>query len=218
VTGPHAWTGGGWDFSQCEGPYLVKVDDRMSRLSNIEETGGMTISFWVKGEYRGRTSRIMAGAFGIGTGKDNIWGGTPDYQTVQSPRGVAIWDKQWHHIAVAVDFRGTADNVRIHVDGQLVGTRSATYLNNLNSQVGRTWAIGGRNAHDQGFDYGALADIAFFDRVLSTREIAYLNAGPVLRGGYRGDSTQRPRPVGPGPRRLRPALATGFRSGKSGLC
>jgi len=184
VRGPRSWTGGGWDFSACKGPYLLKVSEAMARVGDIRATDGMTVSFWCRGKYSGRVSRIMAGPFDIGSqsGGRGIWGGTNDYQNAQMDRGFSAWDGQWHHVAVVADFRAKRNNVRIYLDGIVAGTRHAVYTKNVASGVRRTWAIGARNAADPGFDYGALADIAVFDRALSEHEILYIGAGPVYAG------------------------------------
>ncbi|WOO39772.1 LamG domain-containing protein [Rubellicoccus peritrichatus] len=180
--GPHSWTGHAWDFSKIDGPYLLKVNEAMSRVGDIEKTDGFTVSFWVKGEYSGRTSRIMNGPFDIGTNNFGIWGGSNDYQNASTPRNNPIWDNKWHHIVIRVDFKGKLDNIQIYVDGKLAGKKSGAYMKMLKTSIGRTWSIGARNPSDPGYDFGALADIAIFDRQLTDNEIAYINAGPVFAG------------------------------------
>ena len=184
VDGPRPWTGSGWDFSVCKGPYLLAVNEAMSRVGDIEATDGMSVAFWCRGTYSGRISRIMTGPFEIGSqrGGQGLWGGSTDYQTAQMDRRCNAWDGKWHHVAVTVDFRAKRSNVRIYLDGEVAGVRNAVYTKSLASGSGRTWSIGARNANDVGFDYGALADIAVFDRVLSDPEIRYIVAGPVYAG------------------------------------
>ena len=182
LDGPANWTGKGWDFSKVQGPVLVGVDEAMARVGDPGKTSGFTVSFWTKGEYSGRTSRIMTGPFDIGTTREGIWGGSNDYQNAQSPRQITVWDGQWHHVAVRVNFSAETENIDLWLDGKRIASRTAFYSRSLATRVGRHWVFGGRTANDPGFDYGALADIAVFDRPLTEEDIGYIHAGPVFAG------------------------------------
>ncbi len=184
VKGPHNWTGDGWDFSKCPGPFLLKTSKAMSRVGDIKASNGFTVSFWCKGSYTGKHSRIMTGPFDIGSerGGRGVWGGSNDCQTVHMNRKLNAWDNKWHNVVILVDFRSNSGNVRVYLDGAFAGARNAVYVKSVASQVGRNWTFGSRNASDAGFDYGALADIAVFDRPLADAEIGYISAGPVYAG------------------------------------
>jgi hypothetical protein len=182
VSGPNSWTSNAWDFSVCDGAYMMTVDSAMSAVGNFTTTDGMTVSFWSKGLYSGRLSRIMAGAFDIGTNEKGFWGGTADYQNAQSATDPLAWDDSWHHFAVTVNFSNILENIKVYLDGEVVGTKDAVYLNSVNSSVGQTWAFGARNSSDEGFDFGALAGIAVFDSMLDAYDINYIFQGPVFAG------------------------------------
>ncbi|RMD83072.1 MAG: LamG domain-containing protein, partial [Lentisphaerae bacterium] len=108
--------------------------------------------------------------------------GTTDYQTVQMDRREFVWDGKWHHVAVRIDFKTQMNNIRIYLDGRCVGSGHGVYRKNLPHGSGRLWWFGSRGSTDAGFDYGALADIAVFDRPLNDAEINYIVHGPVYAG------------------------------------
>ncbi|RMD73305.1 MAG: hypothetical protein D6820_18820, partial [Lentisphaerae bacterium] len=61
VKGPHEWTGAAWDFRANRGGFLFRTTAKQAKTGDIAQSNGMTVSFWVKGFYTGRTSRIMSG-------------------------------------------------------------------------------------------------------------------------------------------------------------
>lgn len=180
VAGPHKWTGGALDFEGVPGGYILDIKrDLQPVFGDFQKSDGFTVSFWFKGEFQGKSGRLMSGIFDIGNSKAGIWGGSNDYNTTSISRRKDVWNNKWHHACFVIDYRAEKNNVSFYMDGKFESAKTVSYLRGMFS---RQWAIGARNLNAGGAECAAFADFAFWNRPLKYPEIGYINNGPVYAG------------------------------------
>lgn len=105
-----------------------------------------------------------------------VRGGMQDYQGTYLTtfdnfgRGYSLADGQWHHIAMVVD---RTNHLQLYyVDGVLAGTKDIAYF--------ATRAVGNDGTLNIGMNVNGMIDeVAFWNRVLSANEIAFLAGQPL---------------------------------------
>ena len=188
IEGPHPWTGKAWDFNGCDVPFLFTVTKEQADVVNTETADGFAVSMWIKATYKGEIGYMLGGPFVAHSGRGGtcIEMGSSDYKTVATnAKHHSPFDGRWHHVVVAVDFREAKDNMRLYYDGALVKTSTKLYIKerNIASDPGRKWVIGARtDGGSRPFSFGALANVAIFERPLDEEDVRSIFEGPVYAG------------------------------------
>ena len=161
--------------------------------SSLQITNNFTYSFWIKtsggagsnseGTFISNQFSWQTSGYTIGTysNKIQVFGsdGTSVYFNASTMRGIGdnnITDNQWHHIAVTF----ASGVTKVYIDGSLPtngsgeftsGATSISYNNTTIFRIGQS-ATGGNYGH-----IGQIDEVAVFNRVLNTTEIAALYEG-----------------------------------------
>ena len=166
----------GYDFDETNNEYLVS--DR--------KTGALSVSLWMNTAFNTPTdakNRIIIGTIS-GAGSNN-WhltiarmnGASPGQLMLYTEDGadycidaIAINDGNWHFITITID--GTTGT--LYVDGNSKGT--VTVTNGYTFGTSTNDIILGNDADNDGDGFSGIIDeVAFFDTVLTTSEITYMN-------------------------------------------
>ena len=166
----------GYDFDETNNEYLVS--DR--------KTGALSVSLWMNTAFNTPTdtkNRIIIGTIS-GAGSNN-WhltiarmnGASPGQLVLYTEDGadhcidaIAINDGNWHFITITID--GTTGT--LYVDGNSKGT--VTVTNGYTFGTSTNDIILGNDADNDGDGFSGIIDeVAFFDTVLTTSEITYMN-------------------------------------------
>jgi hypothetical protein len=171
----------------------------------ISGTSARTIALWLKTRQtiplpRKNTSTLLAygdarkdssnsclnpGYFVVAT--NDKYGGSVNYPgiSVDFPCNAAItydaaiYDNQWHHVAVVMPNSGNTSNLKILVDGNLLTTINNIFAGSYNTGSGTSVQIGNDSYYNFGDNtnsgfQGALHDVRIYNRALSAQEVAQL--------------------------------------------
>lgn len=190
IAGARDFTGKAWDFQETAASFLATPREAGYRLGDIKAASGMSVSFWMKADWRGvKNNHRVMGYAGLdvvvdkGRGKGLLYFSMGGYSLhMPFQQGQKLFDNEWHHVVLAVDFRSREENIVIYADGLPVVTGSGATAQRFNATHPRyPLYLGARSNGSYPFN-GALDDVAFFDYALSPKQVAAIAAGPVFAG------------------------------------
>ena len=116
----------------------------------------------------------------------------PDNSIKVSTQGSVVKPGEWQHVFVTYDGSGTADGVKIYVDGkaQKLAVDNATMKPDASLRTETPLRIGQRSSGSV-FDGGAVQDLSIYDRMLSPAEIRSLSEYASLVSFVRSDAETR---------------------------
>jgi len=192
TNGARPFTGYAWDMRQSTA--AVQVYNRVSNVGFGDAIirDGAAVALWFRGDAEdiGRNQKLLGASewhivpAGFG---DRDYGvlfqmsGTEINRHINKPEG-RLFDNEWHHLAVSLDFRAATNNITYYLDGAAAGSDTHVIEDLLKDgfksvRVDHWHIIGARTPGWQSFS-GDLDDVAVFDRALSAADIALLYNGP----------------------------------------
>ncbi len=193
VTGPRSYSGAAYDFSSANSTaYLTIAGPAVGQIGNLAQSTGFSTAFWVKDTYD--ASRLSTRLFGFtstfeasvtsasGVGRILFEFGNTGQFTVATPTtNGGVFNGQWHHVALSVDFATATNNVRLYVDGALVSTTSANVTTSFNvtapSSTFLPFFFLGANSSGGTPYRGQIAEFLVYPAAISAARVSQLYAG-----------------------------------------
>lgn len=190
VKGARDFTGQAWNFKGVPSSLRSQVNGDFHSLGDIEQTNGISVSFWMQlpltdmqSNHRAFGHPAVEATIGtIGYGGLGIHFGNGYHVGWDRNIGYKAFDGQWHHVTATADFTNTRDNVALYLDGREVARVDGVSNNSFNSTKPKDYFyVGARRNGGHDFS-GRLDDVALFSYTLSPEQVQAIYHGPVYAG------------------------------------